>query len=297
VSAKGSDSILKKAEIGIIGGSGLYAMPGLTNVREERLTTPFGDPSDAFVLGELEGRNVAFLARHGRGHRILPSELNFRANIFAMKMLGVDTILSVSAVGSLKEEHKPTDFVIPDQFIDRTFARASTFFGEGIVAHVAFGDPICTPLAEVLKKACDTVGVVGKLGGTYVCMEGPQFSTRAESNLYRSWGADVIGMTNLQEAKLAREAELCYATVAMVTDYDCWREGHDDVTVDQIIAVMHQNADNASKVVRAAVAAMPVDMTKGCACVDALKYAILTDRKVIPEETKQKLSLLLDRYL
>jgi 5'-methylthioadenosine phosphorylase len=297
VSAKGSDSILKKAEIGIIGGSGLYAMPGLTNVREERVTTPFGEPSDAFVLGELEGRNVAFLARHGRGHRILPSELNFRANIFAMKMLGVDTILSVSAVGSLKEEHKPTDFVIPDQFIDRTFARASTFFGEGIVAHVAFGDPICAPLAEVLKKVCDTVGVVAKLGGTYICMEGPQFSTRAESNLYRSWGADVIGMTNLQEAKLAREAELCYATVAMVTDYDCWREGHDDVTVDQIVAVMHQNADNASKVVRSAVAAMPVDMTKGCACVDALKYAILTDRKVIPEATKQKLSLLLDRYL
>jgi 5'-methylthioadenosine phosphorylase len=288
---------LKKAEIGIIGGSGLYAMPGLTNVREERVTTPFGEPSDAFVLGELEGRNVAFLARHGRGHRILPSELNFRANIFAMKMLGVDSILSVSAVGSLKEEHKPTDFVIPDQFIDRTFARASTFFGEGIVAHVGFGDPICAPLASVLKQACDTVGVVGKLGGTYVCMEGPQFSTRAESNLYRSWGADVIGMTNLQEAKLAREAELCYATVAMVTDYDCWREGHDDVTVDQIVAVMHQNADNASKVVRAAVAAMPAEMTKGCACVEALKYAILTDRKAIPGETKQKLSLLIDKYL
>ncbi len=288
---------MKKAEIGIIGGSGLYAMPGLTNVREERVTTPFGEPSDAFVLGELEGRNVAFLARHGRGHRILPSELNFRANIFAMKMLGVDSILSVSAVGSLKEEHKPTDFVIPDQFIDRTFARTSTFFGDGIVAHVAFGDPVCAPLANVLKQACDTVGVVGKLGGTYVCMEGPQFSTRAESNLYRSWGADVIGMTNLQEAKLAREAELCYATVAMVTDYDCWREGHDDVTVDQIVAVMHQNADNASKVVRAAVAAMPAEMTKGCACVEALKYAILTDRKVIPEETKQKLSLLIDKYL
>jgi len=288
---------LKKAEIGIIGGSGLYAMPGLTNVREERVTTPFGDPSDVFVLGELEGRNVAFLTRHGRGHRILPSELNFRANIFAMKMLGVDTILSVSAVGSLKEEHKPTDFVIPDQFIDRTFARASTFFGEGIVAHVSFGDPICTPLAGVLKQACDNVGVVGKSGGTYVCMEGPQFSTRAESKLYRSWGADVIGMTNLQEAKLAREAEICYATVAMVTDYDCWREGHDDVTVDQIVAVMHQNAENASKVVRAAVAAMPAGMTKGCACVDALKYAILTDRKAIPAETRKKLSLLLDKYL
>jgi 5'-methylthioadenosine phosphorylase len=286
---------LTKAEIGIIGGSGLYAMPGLTNVREERLTTPFGEPSDAFILGELEGRSVAFLARHGRGHRLLPSELNFRANIFAMKMLGVETILSVSAVGSLKEEHKPTDFVIPDQFIDRTFARASTFFGEGIVAHVSFGDPVCGPLAAVLHQACDEVGVVSKLGGTYVCMEGPQFSTRAESNLYRSWGADIIGMTNLQEAKLAREAEICYATVAMVTDYDCWREGHDDVTVDQIVAVMHQNADNASKVVRAAVAAMPTD--KSCGCIDALKYAILTDRKAIPDATRQKLSLLLDKYL
>jgi 5'-methylthioadenosine phosphorylase len=286
---------LMKAEIGIIGGSGLYAMPGLTNVREERLTTPFGEPSDAFILGELEGRNVAFLARHGRGHRLLPSELNFRANIFAMKMLGVETILSVSAVGSLKDEHKPTDFVIPDQFIDRTFARASTFFGEGIVAHVSFGDPVCKPLAAVLHKACDDAGVVSKLGGTYVCIEGPQFSTRAESNLYRSWGADIIGMTNLQEAKLAREAEICYATVAMVTDYDCWREGHDDVTVDQIVAVMHQNADNASKVVRAAVAAMPTD--KSCGCIDALKYAILTDRKTIPDATRQKLSLLLDKYL
>jgi len=287
---------LKKAEIGIIGGSGLYAMPGLTHVREERVETPFGEPSDAFILGELEGRNVAFLARHGRGHRILPSELNFRANIFAMKMLGVDCILSVSAVGSLKEEHKPTDFVMPDQFIDRTYARTSTFFGEGIVAHVAFGDPVCASLTAVLKQACDTVGVVGKNGGTYICMEGPQFSTRAESNLYRSWGADVIGMTNLQEAKLAREAEICYATMAMVTDYDCWREGHDDVTVDQVVAVLHQNADNASKVVRAAVAALQTQ-AKACTCADALKYAILTDRKAIPAETRQKLSILLDKYL
>jgi 5'-methylthioadenosine phosphorylase len=287
---------LKKAEIGIIGGSGLYAMPGLTNVREERVTTPFGEPSDSFILGELEGRDVAFLARHGRGHRILPSELNFRANIFAMKMLGVERILSVSAVGSLKEEHKPTDFVIPDQFIDRTYARVSTFFGDGIVAHVAFGNPVCGSLAAVLEQACDTVGVVGKNGGTYVCMEGPQFSTRAESNLYRSWGADVIGMTNLQEAKLAREAEICYATIAMVTDYDCWREGHDDVTVDQVVAVLHQNADNASKVVRAAVAAVHAQ-EKACSCGDALKYAILTDRKAIPAETRQKLSILLDKYL
>lgn len=286
---------MKKAEIGIIGGSGLYGMPGLTNVVEEWVSTPFGDPSDIFVLGELEGRKVAFLARHGRGHRLLPSELNFRANIYAMKELGVERILSVSAVGSLKEEHKPTDFVMPDQFIDRTFARTSTFFGEGIVAHVAFGDPVCPTVAATFQKACDAVGVVGKSGGTYVCMEGPQFSTRAESNLYRSWGADVIGMTNLQEAKLAREAEICYATMAMVTDYDCWREGHDDVTVDQIVAVIHQNAANAEKVIKAAVAAMPAEKT--CACGDALKHAILTDRKVIPAEVQKKLSLLLKRYL
>jgi 5'-methylthioadenosine phosphorylase len=286
---------LKKAEIGIIGGSGLYAMPGLSNVREEVVTTPFGVPSDVFVLGELEGRQVAFLARHGRSHNRLPSELNFRANIFAMKMLGVERILSVSAVGSLKEEHKPTDFVIPDQFIDRTYARISTFFGEGIVAHVGFGDPVCATVASVFKKACDAAGVVGKSGGTYVCMEGPQFSTRAESNLYRSWGADIIGMTNLQEAKLAREAEICYATLAMVTDYDCWREGHDDVTIDQVLAVMHQNADNAARVVRSAVAAMPAQKT--CACGDALKYAILTGREAIPAETRQKLGILLDKYL
>jgi 5'-methylthioadenosine phosphorylase len=286
---------LQKAEIGIIGGSGLYAMPGLTSVREERVSTPFGDPSDAFVLGDLEGHKVAFLARHGRGHRILPSELNFRANIYAMKALGVERILSVSAVGSLKEEHKPTDFVIPDQFIDRTFARTSTFFGEGIVAHVAFGDPVCATVAGAFAKGCVEAGVVGKSGGTYVCMEGPQFSTRAESNLYRSWGADVIGMTNLQEAKLAREAEICYATMAMVTDYDCWREGHDDVTVDQIVAVLHQNAENAGKVVRAAVRAMPSD--RSCACVSALKFAILTDRKAIPQAAREKLGLLIDKYL
>ena len=286
---------MQQAEIGIIGGSGLYAMPGLTEVREERVPTPFGEPSDVFVLGELEGRKVAFLARHGRGHRLLPSELNFRANIYAMKKLGVERILSVSAVGSLKEEHKPTDFVIPDQFIDRTFHRASTFFGEGIVGHVAFGDPVCATVAQTIAKACADVDVVGKQGGTYVCMEGPQFSTRAESNLYRSWGADVIGMTNLQEAKLAREAEICYATAAMVTDYDCWREGHDDVTVDQIVAVLHQNAANAARVVKAAVSAMPKD--RSCACASALQYAILTDRAAIPADTKEKLNLLIGKYI
>ncbi len=270
-------------------------MPGLSDVTEERLSTPFGDPSETIVLGELEGRRVAFLARHGKGHRLLPSELNFRANIYAMKMLGVERILSISAVGSLKEEHKPTDFVVPDQFIDRTFLRHATFFGDGIVAHVAFGDPVCVTVAGAFTKACAEVGVVGKSGGTYVCMEGPQFSTRAESTLYRSWGADVIGMTNLQEAKLAREAEICYATLAMVTDYDCWREGHDDVTVDQVVAVLHQNAENAGKVVRAAVAAMPKDRT--CACANALQHAILTDRTMIPAATRERLGLLLERYL
>ena len=266
---------MAQAEIGIIGGSGLYSMPGFTNVQEERVQTPFGDPSDAFVLGELEGRKVAFLARHGRGHRILPSELNFRANIYAFKKLGVERILSVSAVGSLKEEHKPTDFVMPDQFIDRTFHRISTFFGEGIVGHVAFGDPVCATVAKAAAQGCATVGVVGKLGGTYVCMEGPQFSTKAESHLYRSWGADVIGMTNLQEAKLAREAEICYATVAMVTDYDCWREGHDSVTIEEIVAVLHKNADNAAMVVKAAVAVMPAD--RACACASAARLRALAE--------------------
>jgi 5'-methylthioadenosine phosphorylase len=286
---------LAQAEIGIIGGSGLYSMPGFTNVQEERVQTPFGDPSDAFVLGELEGRKVAFLARHGRGHRILPSELNFRANIYAFKKLGVERILSVSAVGSLKEEHKPTDFVMPDQFIDRTFHRISTFFGEGIVGHVAFGDPVCATVAKAAAQGCATVGVVGKLGGTYVCMEGPQFSTKAESHLYRSWGADVIGMTNLQEAKLAREAEICYATVAMVTDYDCWREGHDSVTIEEIVAVLHKNAGNAALVVKAAVAAMPAE--RNCACASAARYAVLTQPDAIPAATKEKLRLLFGKYL
>src|SRR6266550_6038132 len=238
-------------------------MPGLTKVREERVTTPFGDPSEAFILGELEGRSVAFLARHGRGHRLLPTELNFRANIYAMKMLGVERILSVSAVGSLKEEHKPTDFVIPDHFIDRTYARVSTFFGEGIVAHVGFGDPVCASMGCVFKKACDAVGVVGKSGGTYVCMEGPQFSTRAESNLYRSWGADVIGMTNLQEAKLAREAEICYATVACATDYDCWHESAEDVTIEMVIQNLMKNVETSKSILRSVVDAIPVE--RSCA--------------------------------
>jgi 5'-methylthioadenosine phosphorylase len=272
-----------QAEIGIIGGSGLYSMPGFTNIHEERVETPFGEPSDAFVLGELEGREVAFLARHGRGHRIMPSELNFRANIYAFKKLGVERIVSVSAVGSLKEEHKPTDFLMPDQFIDRT------------VGHVAFGDPVCATVAKAAADACSAAGVVGKLGGTYVCMEGPQFSTKAESNLYRSWGADVIGMTNLQEAKLAREAEICYATVAMVTDYDCWRDGHDSVTVEEIVAVLHKNADNACKVVKAAVAAMPRE--RKCACATAAQYAVLTQADAISQEARERVELLFRKYL
>ena len=286
---------MSQAEIGIIGGSGLYSMPGFTNIHEVRVETPYGEPSDAFVLGELEGRKVAFLARHGRGHRIMPSELNFRANIYAFKKLGVEQIVSLSAVGSLKAEHKPTDFVIPDQFIDRTVHRASTFFGEGIVGHVIFGDPVCATVAKAAADACAGLGIVGKPGGTYVCMEGPQFSTRAESNLYRSWGADVIGMTNLQEAKLAREAEICYATVAMITDYDCWHESEEEVSVEQIVAVLNKNADNACKLVRAAVAALPRERT--CACVSAAKYAIMTQPDLIPAEAKERLGLLFGKYL
>ena len=286
---------MSQAEIGIIGGSGLYHMPGLTDVRELSQQTPFGDPSDPYVLGTLEGRKVAFLARHGRGHRLLPTELNFRANIYGFKQLGVERIVSVSAVGSLKEEHKPLDFVIPDQFFDRTRHRIDTFFGDGIVAHITFGDPICPELAKAVEAACRKASVTGKRGGTYICMEGPQFSTKAESNVYRSWGADVIGMTNLQEAKLAREAEICYVTVAMVTDYDCWHPGHDHVTVDQVVAVLVKNADNAAKVVRETVAGMPSGRT--CKCGSALAHAILTERDKIPAATRQKLSLILDKYL
>jgi len=286
---------LPQAEIGIIGGSGLYSMPGLTDVRELKQQTPFGDPSDPYVLGTLEDRKVAFLARHGRGHRILPTELNFRANIYGFKQLGVERIVSVSAVGSLKEEHKPLEFVIPDQFFDRTRHRVDTFFGNGIVAHIAFADPVCGELAKVVEGACAQAAVVGKRGGTYLCMEGPQFSTKAESNIYRSWGMDVIGMTNLQEAKLAREAEICYVTVAMVTDYDCWHPHHDSVTVDQIVAVLLKNAENACAVVRETVAAMPKE--RSCKCGSALAHAILTEGDKIPAATRQKLSLIVGKYL
>jgi 5'-methylthioadenosine phosphorylase len=281
-------------EIGIIGGSGLYSMPGFEAQEEVVVETPFGAPSDNLVAGKLAGRSVAFLARHGRGHRISPSELNYRANIYAMKSLGVERIIALSAVGSLKEEHKPLDFVIPDQFVDRTRGRISTFFGEGLVAHIGFSDPICPQLAEVVHQACAEAGVTAKKGGSYLCMEGPAFSTRAESNLYRSWGMDIIGMTNLQEAKLAREAEICYVTVAMVTDYDCWHPQHDAVTVTDIIANLVKNAENASKVVAAAVERMPAG--RSCKCGSALAHAIITDRKLVPEATRRKLDLIVGKY-
>jgi len=283
-----------KAEIGIIGGSGLYHMPGFEAQEEANITTPFGSPSDNYLLGTLGGRNVAFLARHGRGHRISPSELNFRANIYGMKSLGVERIISLSAVGSLKEEHRPQDFVIPDQFFDRTRGRISTFFGEGLVAHISFADPVCPEMSRVVEAACTRVGVNATLGGTYLCMEGPAFSTKAESNVYRSWGMDVIGMTNLQEAKLAREAEICYVSVAMVTDYDCWHPEHDAVTVNDIIANLVKNAENACKVVTEAVAAAP--HARSCKCGSALAHAILTDRGAVPEGTKQKLGILIAKY-
>ena len=286
---------MPQAEIGIIGGSGLYSMPGLTKIKEVRLKTPFGAPSDPYLCGTLEGRNVAFLARHGRGHRLLPSELNFRANIHGFKQLGVERIVSISAVGSLKEEHKPLEFVIPDQFFDRTRHRVDTFFGSGLVAHVTFADPVCSELASVVAHACHKAGVVGKRGGTYLCMEGPQFSTKAESNVYRGLGMDVIGMTNLQEAKLAREAELCYVTVAMVTDYDCWHPHHDSVTVDQVVAVLVKNAENACSVVRQTVADMP--RNRSCKCGSALANAILSYRKKIPPATRKKLNLIVGKYL
>jgi 5'-methylthioadenosine phosphorylase len=283
-----------KPTIGIIGGSGLYSMPGFEAHEERAMETPWGTPSDAYVVGNLGGKEVAFLARHGRGHRISPSELNFRANIYGMKMLGVERILSLSAVGSLKEEHQPLDFVLPDQFVDHTRGRVSSFFGDGLVAHISFAHPICSQLAHVAFRAAKASGITAKLGGTYLCMEGPAFSTLAESNLYRSWGMDVIGMTNLQEAKLAREAEICYTTIAMVTDYDCWHPDHDAVTVNDILATLSQNAENASKLIAEAVRTMPAE--RECKCGRALAHALLTDRKVVPEATRKKLELLVGKY-
>jgi 5'-methylthioadenosine phosphorylase len=281
--------------IGIIGGSGLYEMAELTDREAQTVDTPFGEPSAPYMLGTLRDRRVAFLARHGIGHRLLPSELNFRANIFGFKQLGVEYILSASAVGSLKEEYKPLDLVIPDQFFDRTRGRLSTFFGGGLVAHVGFAQPFCGPLSGVAFRAAKLSGATVHKGGTYVCMEGPQFSTLAESQLYRAWGMDIIGMTNLQEAKLAREAEICYTTIALVTDYDCWHPDHDQVTVDMIVANLVQNAQTAQQVIATAVEALPLD--RRCECANALKHAMITRPDAVPFGVKQRLAPIIGRYM
>src|SRR5437867_4158431 len=285
------------ARIGIIGGSGLYQMPELSDVEELELQTPFGSPSDAFVIGTLEGERVAFLPRHGRGHQFTPTEVPFRANIYAMKLLGVERILSASAVGSLQEKYAPLDMVIPSQFFDRTRARAreSTFFGDGIVAHVAFAHPVCGDLGDVLEESCNAAAVRVQRGGTYICMEGPAFSTVAESNVYRSWGMDVIGMTNLQEAKLAREAEICYATLALVTDYDCWHTDHDAVTVETVINYLNQNVRNAQLIIRDAVRRLS-GQSRDCKCGSALKNAIFTAPDLWPEATTRKLDAIIGKY-
>ena len=280
--------------IGVIGGSGLYDMEGLEVREERRVETPFGDPSDVFVLGTLEGREVAFLARHGRGHRLMPTELPYRANVYAMKLLGVERILAIGAVGSMKESYAPTHVVVPDQFIDRTRHRIDTFFGDGLVAHVSLADPICPELAGVYAAAASDAGATTHAGGTYLCMEGPQFSTRAESFLYRSWGVDVIGMTNLQEARLAREAEICYATLAMVTDYDCWHEGEEAVSVDAVLAVLRANSRMAQEVVRRVVASLPAE--RSCACGNALATALITERSQVPPATLERLRPIVSKY-
>jgi 5'-methylthioadenosine phosphorylase len=286
---------LSQAEIGIIGGSGLYNLPGIERVREVRVATPFGKPSDAYILGNLEGRKVAFLSRHGRGHILLPTELNSRANIYGFKKLGVERIISVSAVGSLQEDYRPMDMALPAQFFDRTRQRASTFFGGGVVAHISFDAPVCPTVVDVLAGACKDVGVRCHTGGTYLCMEGPAFSTQAESNVYRSWGMDLIGMTSLPEAKLAREAEICYATLAMVTDYDCWHPQHDAVTVNMILEYLAHNVENSQKILLKAIRSMP--QQRNCKCASALAHAILTDRRRISPRARKKLSLLVGKYI
>ncbi|MDQ3908639.1 MAG: S-methyl-5'-thioadenosine phosphorylase [Acidobacteriota bacterium] len=285
------------AEIGIIGGSGLYQMPELKDVEEVSVETPFGPPSDSFIVGTLEGVRVAFLPRHGRGHKLTPTELPFRANIYAMKLLGVERILSASAVGSLQEKYEPLHMVIPDQFFDRTRARAreSTFFGEGIVAHVTFAHPVCSELGDVLEEACKTADVTVHRGGTYICMEGPAFSTKAESNVYRQWGMDVIGMTNLQEAKLAREAEICYSTLALVTDYDCWHEGHDAVTIEMVVEYLNRNVRNAQSIMRESVGRL-AERERRCSCGSALRNAIFTAPDLWPEATTRKLEAIIKKY-
>jgi 5'-methylthioadenosine phosphorylase len=286
---------MEHVQIGIIGGSGLYDMPGVTDRKEVTLSTPFGDPSGPYVLGTLRGRRVVFLARHGAGHRIPPSELNFRANIFGMKVLGVEYILSASAVGSLKQEYKPLDIVIPDQFFDRTKGRISTFFGRGLAGHVGFAHPFCKILSGLAYDSAQKAGATVHEGGTYVCMEGPQFSTLAESKLYRSWGMDIIGMTNLQEAKLAREAEICYATIALVTDYDCWHPDHDSVTVEMVMSNLTQNAKMAQDIIAGGVERLPFART--CECASALKYALVTRPDAISAQVKQDLAPIIGKYL
>ncbi len=286
---------MNQADIGIIGGSGLYDMPGFKHRKEVDLDTPFGKPSDVYMTGLLEGKRVAFLARHGRGHRFTPSEINYRANIYGFKQLGVRRILSASAVGSLKLDHKPMDFVLPDQFVDRTRLRVSTFFGDGVVAHISFADPICHTLTDEVVESAKAMDFPVKRGGTYVCMEGPAFSTRAESNLYRSWGMDLIGMTNLQEAKLAREAEICYVTIAMVTDYDCWHAEEQAVSVEMLIAYLMKNSENVQRLIKTTLRGLPDQFD--CSCQSALKNALITDPAVIPPETKERLKLIIGKYV
>jgi len=285
----------KKIDFGVIGGSGLYEMEGLTNITTMKITTPFGKPSDDYLVGTLFGRRVAFLPRHGRGHRIMPTDINYRANMFGMKKLGVERIISVSAVGSMKEEIKPGDIVIPDQFYDHTKQRRSTFFGNGVVAHVGMADPVCTELGNVLGKAGETVGASVHRGGTYLCMEGPQFSTRAESFIYRTWEADVIGMTNATEAKLAREAEICYSTIALATDYDCWHHSEEAVTVEAVLAVMKKNIETSKAMIREALRVMPESRT--CSCGNALRNTIMTPEKLIPVKMKRDLAPIIGKYL
>lgn len=286
---------MKEQTIGIIGGSGLYNIEGIKEVKSISVDTPFGKPSDNFTVGILEGRKVAFLPRHGKGHTILPSELNFRANIYGMKKLGAEHIIAVSAVGSMKEEIKPLDMVIPDQFFDRTLGRISTFFGEGIVGHVSFADPVCSTLANSLWNAAKSIGVHVHKGGTYLCMEGPLFSTRAESQVYRQWGVSVIGMTNLQEAKLAREAEICYSTLAMVTDYDCWHVSEEAVTLEMIIGNLNKNTETAKRILKAVIP--KIEQKRTCACTTAVQDAIVTHKDLIPESTKKKLDIIFGKYL
>ena len=288
---------MKQPVIGVIGGSGLYELEGLTDVQEVTLETPFGAPSDVYITGTLGAAQLVFLPRHGRGHRLLPSEVNYRANIYGMKTLGVEQIISVSAVGSMKEEIVPGHIVVPDQFFDRTQGiRASTFFGNGVVGHVQFADPVCADLSAALVKSAREAGATVHAGGTYLCIEGPNFSTRAESHIYRSWGIDIIGMTNLPEARLAREAEMCYGTVALATDYDCWHEGHDDVSVEAVIAIIQQNVATAKKIIVTAVQNL-TQQQKNCDCAEALKFAIMTDKSLIPAETQEALKPIIGRYL